>query len=798
MLKNYLLTSLRSLKKHFAYSVINIGGLGMGLAICLLLLTWVRHELSYDQFHADADQLYRSSMEYSMGGQTAKVSVSPTALLPTLKKNFQEVEEGVRLYNPSQSRGFVLRVNDKLFEEHKFYYADSTLFKVFSFSLADGNVDKALVEPNTMVISQSMAKKYFGDENPIGQLILVNNRFDFKVTGVLKDIPANSLLKPDFIGSFSSLDESKQESWWSANYQTFIKVSPGTSIPSLQSKLATILEKEPQLELPNKGDYIKYNFMPLKDIYLRSDMNEAEIVGSIQYVYIFGAIALLVLIIACINYINLATAKAADRAKEVGVRKAVGAHRKQLFFQFISESAIVTFCGFALAFLLASLALPFFNSLTGKTFSMSVFFDPAFISLCMLSFLIISLTAGAYPAIAITSFKPVSVLKGNFRNSSRGIWLRQSLVVFQFSISIMLTVGTIVILKQLNFIQNKQLGFEKDNVIVLPLDRKINEQFEAFKTELLKDNIVEQVGRASESPTKIVGGYSIAVPGSADARPTIITATPIDTDFITTFNMKMTAGRNLNDGDFKRYESDTVTAFILNQSAIQQIALSQDQAVGTIVTMNGRKGPIVGVVEDFHFSSMHEPIRPLVMFTENPQLRFMFLKLAKGNVSESLVKLEASFKNLFPHRPFEFQFLNEQYNALYEKEERMGNISVIFSILAIAIACLGLIGLVTFAASQKTKEIGIRKVLGATANGIVILITKDFTKLVLIAIVIGLPFAYWIIDSYWLSSFVYRTTIGAGPLALAAIFSIIIAWGASSYQAIKAAWIDPSKALRSE
>lgn len=692
----------------------------------------------------------------------------------------------------------VLRREDQLFQENKFYYADSSFFKIFSFRLLDGNPNQALVAPHSLVITKSMAKKYFGEENPIGQSLKVNNNSDYLITGVMENAPRNSLLQPDFIASFSSLDESKQESWWSANYQTFILLSHQASVSSLESKFNQLLTQQPEIELPNAGDYVKYNFIPLTDIYLHSDMNESEVVGNIQYLYIFSSVALLVLVIACINYINLATAKAADRAKEVGVRKVVGAARAQLFFQFISESAIVTACSFLAAFLLASLALPLFNSLTGKAFELSVIFNLKFTGLCIVLFFFISLTAGAYPALAITAFKPMSVLKGNFKSSTRGIWLRQSLVVFQFSISIILMVSAIVILNQLNFIQEKSLGFKKENIIVIPLDRTSNNLFEPFKSELTKNAIVMEAGRAGESPTKINGGYSLSIKGSEEIRPMIVTAMAIDQDFIPAMSMEIVAGRNFSESDIKQYETDTISSFILNESALQQLSISPEKAIGVEVNLNGRRGTITGIVRDFHFTSLHEPIRPLVMFTETPQLRFMFLRLPANSSKASLAKIESVFMNLFPHRPFEFQFMNDQYNSLYEKESRMGMISIIFSLLAIAIACLGLVGLVTFAAAQKTKEIGIRKVLGASATGIVVLITKDFTKLVLLAIIVGLPLAYWIMDSWWLSSFAYRIEVGLIPLISSAVFCLIIAWGSSGYQAIKAAWVDPSKSLRSE
>ena len=434
MLKNYLLASLRNLQKHFSYSLINIAGIGLGLATCILLYLWIDHELSYDRFHTKSKQIYRGALEYGFGGQVAKTSVSPTALLPTMKKNFAEVENGVRIYNPATRNPFIVKNEEKVFQEKRFYFADSTFFEVFSFRLLQGNPTKALTEPNSVILTQSSAKKYFNSEDIIGKTLTINNRIEYKITGLIEDCPSNSMIQFDFIASLTSLEEAKELIWWSANYQTFVLLNPNADIKQLREKINTIVKKELASELTGQGDYVVYNFTPLTDIYLKSDVDEPEVVGSIQYVYIFSAIALLVLIIACINYVNLATAKAADRAKEVGIRKVAGAIRSQLFFQFISESLILTFAGICLALLFSSVALPFFNVLTGKNFIVANLFSANFVLLILTVWLSIAFLAGAYPALAITSFKPVSVLKGNFKNSGKGLWLRQSLVVFQFSV----------------------------------------------------------------------------------------------------------------------------------------------------------------------------------------------------------------------------------------------------------------------------------------------------------------------------------------------------------------------------
>ncbi|HLZ17580.1 MAG TPA: ABC transporter permease [Cyclobacteriaceae bacterium] len=800
MLKNYLVASIRSLRKHFSYSAINIIGMGIGLATCILLSTWISHELSYDRFHQNANRIYRGSLEYSFGGQTSKTSVSPTALLPVLKKNFAEVETGVRVYNPSSWNPYVLKNNDKLFQEKKFYYADSTFFQVFSFRLLRGNPRKALTEPNSVVLSQSSAKKYFGTEDVLGKTFTVNNKTEYKVTGLMEDLPSNSMIKFDFVGSFSSLEASKEQIWWSANYQTFLVITPQANVSALREKINALVKRELASELTGKGDYVVYNFVPLTDIYLKSDVDEPEVTGNIQYVYIFSAIALLVLIIACINYINLATAKAAGRAKEVGVRKVAGALRSQLFTQFISESLVITFFAFCLAFFLAELALPSFNSLTGKSFIYGDLFQIKFLLTCFLTWLTIGFVAGAYPAIALSAFKPASVLKGNFKNSGQGVWLRQALVVFQFTVSIILMVGTAVIVKQINFIQNRKLGYDKENMIILPLDNKTRDVYDQLKTEFERTGKIAGMARSTEAPTKIKGGFGLKIEGAASEKGMIVTATAIDKDFIPTTNMKLVAGRNLTEGDFQKVKSDTLFSFIVNQSAVKELGLTPEKAIGVSVNLSGRKGGIIAVVEDFHFSSLHEKIGPLVLFSasDNWDLSYSFVRLKPGDFNSTLAELKSICAALLPHRPFEYEFLDQQYQKLYDNEQRMGSVTTLFAGLAIAIACLGLLGLVAYAAAQKTKEIGIRKVLGATSPGIVGLITASYMKLVIIAIFIGLPAAYWVMNTWWLESFAYHATIGIAPLVLAALSCIAIAFATASFQAVKAAWVDPATTLRSE
>jgi putative ABC transport system permease protein len=797
MLRNYLLIGLRSLQKHRFYSIINISGLAIGLAASLLLVTWIIHESSYDKFHPRARQIHRASLEYSFGGQTAKTSVSPTALLPALQKNFQEVETGVRLYNPSAWSPYVVRQGAKLFQEEKFLYADSTFFEVFGYTPIKGNPERALTQPNSVILTVSTASKYFGNEDALGKVLQINNGIDYVVTAIIPDAPTNSILQFDFIASFASLNAAKAQIWWSANYDTYVRLARDTNIDLLTQKTQALVQQELAGELANPGDYVKYNYIPLPDIYLRSDMNESIPVGDIQYVYIFGAIAALILIIACINYVNLATARAADRAKEVGVRKVAGAQRQQLMLQFLGESVIVTMSSLGFALLLTRLVIPAFDSITGKSFAHDIIFNPGFlVGMCIIA-VGIALLAGAYPAIAITSFRPVSVLKGNFRSSGKGVWLRKSLVVFQFTVSIALIIGTLVVKRQLDYIQRKKLGYEKENTIILPLDRKTEDIYSQLRTELLRDESVAQVARATESPTSIAGGYSINLEGSANDLGMIVTAMSVDPEFVPALEMKIIEGRNFTEGDMLKARADTVYAFVLNESAIRELGIDVSQAVGTDVNMNGRKGQIIGVLEDFHFATMQKKITPLVLFNQESDYNHIFVKLKTGDNAAAIANVKSVCEKLAPHRPFEYTFLDQQYNAMYHNEQRMAKIVTTFAVLTIFVACLGLFGLVAFSVAQKTKEIGIRKVLGASASSIVLLMARDFTRLVVLSVIVGIPVAYYVV-SQWMAGFAYQAEIGVTPFVLACAVCLLIAMVTISFQAIKAALINPTETLRSE
>jgi putative ABC transport system permease protein len=474
--------------------------------------------------------------------------------------------------------------------------------------------------------------------------------------------------------------------------------------------------------------------------------------------------------------------------------------RNQLILQFIGESLIITLLSLCVGFLMVRLALPAFNDITGKSFAASIIFSPLFMGISVFIAFTIALAAGAYPALAITSFKPVSVLKGSFKTSRRGTWLRKGLVVFQFCISTILVIGTLVVVKQLDFLQQKKLGYDRENTLIIPFDGKTDKVYNELRTEVMRSGVASHIGRATESPTFIAGGYSLNVQDGSDRPGMIVTAMSVDGEFIPTLGMEFSTGRNFTEADIVKAQNDTTSSsysFIVNESALRELSIDTEKAVGLRASMNGRNGEIVGVLKDFHFAPLHKKIGPLVLFDQASDYHYIFIKLKNGDITESVASVKNIYNHLVPHRPFEYQFIDQRYTSLYDNEQRMAKINTVFALLAIVIACLGLLGLVSFSAAQKTKEIGIRKVLGATAPSIVLLITKDFTRLVIIALMIGFPIAYWIMDQ-WLSDFAYKTEMGLSPILLSSLLCIVVAFGTASYQAVKAALINPADTLRNE
>ncbi|GAB3175624.1 ABC transporter permease [Telluribacter humicola] len=801
MIKNYFRIAFRNLWRNKTFSFITVFGLAVGLTCCLLLFMYVSHELSYDNFQQKADRIVRVTMEYSLDGNVGKAPVTGTKVAPEFVRAFPEVEAGVRLMNSSA----IVRHGDQRFNEKRVVYADSSLFRVFSFGLLKGNPQTALAGPNQLVLSKSTARKYFGTEDPLGKVVRVDARrgeSDYTITGVVEDAPLNSQIKYDILASFSTLDVSKREEWWSANYATYLLLRTPEALAGLKAKVPGYMKsKSAETEMVG-NNYLSYNLEPLRRVHLHSEVEgNFEPNGDLLYIYIFGSIAVLILIIACVNYVNLATTRAVERAQEVGVRKVMGALPTQLFGQFIGESIIITFIALLLGLLLSSLALPLFNQLSDRQFSFNQWLEPANLLVVVGIGVVVSLIAGIYPALVLTRYQPVRVLKGHLKTTGAGNF-RRTLIVFQFAITAFLIISTFVVQNQLKYIQNKKLGYDKEHVVILPADRQVGEKIQALKSEFKQNSSVQQVSMAYESPVFVKGGYAMRRSDMPEDQYKMVAGLPVDEDFVKTMGLRILAGSDLTRQDMQLAPvmfGDTANYyhFIINEAAAKELGWTPQQAVGQKIDMGqNRKGEVKAVVENFHFASMRDKIGPLVIFPEGYG-NVVLVKLSGSQLTNTLQFMENKWNTLIPSRPFEYEFLDQEFNKLYATETRTGRIFSVFAFLSIFLACLGLFGLSAYTTALRTKEIGIRKVLGASIGSIVALLSQEFLKLVLIAIVIASPLAWYAMDR-WLQDFTYRIDIPWWTFLVAGVLAVGVALLTVSIQSIKAALMNPVKSLKTE
>jgi len=798
MLKNYFKTAFRNLWKNKASSIINIFGLTIGLSCCLLIGLYISHELSYDGFEQNGNRIARVIMEYKFDGGSdfKKGNFTSVRVAPVFKRTFPEVSDAVRMTSYQE----VVQYKDKLIDEKRFMYTDPSFFNIFSFNLLTGDKSKALSAPHKVVLTESTAKRYFANEDPIGKALKVGADAElYQVTGVMQDCPSNSQIKFDFLASFSSLGLGAEweKSYWDANYTTYLLLKDGPAIALLQAKITPFMKKE----MAGQGASINFTLEPFSRIHLYSPYDGFEPNNSITYIYILEAVAFMILAIACFTYVNLNTARSMERAKEVGIRKVIGAGNKQLFWQFIGESVLLCTASAILSIVIAILILPWFNDLTEKQFQAGPFFSLPFIAGLLFSILLVSLLAGSYPALVLSNFQPVKVLKGAFKNTGSGQWVRKSLIVFQFSISVVLIISTFIIQKQLRYIQNKNLGYNREQVLVLPMDEKMLNNLTVIKQEFKSDNNVLSVSRCVSAPVNIASGYNMRSSIMPDNQQIAVTGDPVDEDFIKTTGLQLVAGADLTQQDIKDVSfpdrSNRTYHFILNESAAKELGWSPREAVGKKMFMdNSRPGYVRGVVKDFNFESLHNAIKPLVLFPEI-RGRSLLVKLKGNNIPRTISFLESKWKELIPERPFEYHFMDEDFDRLYSSEIRLGKVLNIFAAIAIALACLGLLGLSSYSAKQRIKEVGIRKVLGASVGNIAALLSVDFVKLVFVAIVISSPVAWWAMNK-WLQDFAYKTNVSWWIFILSAVGAIIIAIITVSFQAIKAAVMNPVKSLRTE
>jgi len=796
MIKNYLKIALRNIKRHKAFSFINIAGLAIGMACCFLIYSYVQYELSYDKFHEDYKDIYRV-INRQIGNVylgTDYFSTSPALMAPTMKEDFPEVLEAARVNTWSG----LLCFGNKRFNE-TIHFADPEFFNIFTYPQLSGDLQDPIGEPLSMLITQKMARKYFDDENPVGKTIRFNNQFDFTVTGVLQDTPLNSHMQFDFLSSLFSLKsiiggergQRYLNRWNSADFHSYIKLKKGTDPKVFQEKLLAFKNQYQGEDSPGR-----FILQPLSSIHLYSHMNmEMEPNSDVRYLYIFSAVGFLIMLIACFNYMNLSTARSSHRAKEVGIRKVVGAERKSIVNQFLSESIIS--CSIALfsGLLLVYLFLPTFRVVFDRDLTFSLFSDVKLLGGLSGIALFMGLLSGSYPALFLSSIHPVKIIKGNFRLSTKGSSVfRKSLVVIQFIISISLIIGALVIDKQRDFIKNKNLGFQKEHILyVLIQNPDLRSNCQRIKSELSGNPQILDMTVSMHIPARIRGGSRGAYWEGREEVETLTTyRTQVDYNYFNFYGIDVVKGRNFS----KEFPSDQNNAYIVNETIADYIGW--EDPIGQNFSWSGRSrmGKVIGVVKDFHFFALHMPIDGLAIRL-NPNGNYLSLKIHPENMDKTIAFIEKKWKELSPEYPFTFSFLDDAIDRMYRTEQRLGKGINIFTTIAIFIACLGLFGLASFTAEQKTKEIGVRKILGAPILSIVYLLSHEFLKRVLLAAVLAAPLACFVMNK-WLQNFAYRTNISIWTILISTVLVMIIALITVSYQSIKAATANPVDSLRYE
>ncbi|MFT5909794.1 MAG: putative ABC transport system permease protein [Paraglaciecola sp.] len=810
MFKNHFKIAWRNLSRNRSHSLINLLGLAIGIACCLLILIWVSDELSFDKWNEKADRTYRVTADINFGGAHKQYSVTPAPLGETLVADFPEVETAVRFRNYG---GALVKRDVQNFNEENVIHCDPTIFEVFSLNLISGDPKTALVPPNTVVISKKMASKYFPNNDPIGKKLTFDNDQEYAITGIMENMSKNSHFYYDFLVSLTGGQEATNGLWGSNNFHTYYVLNEGTNVAAFEAKVFPHLLKQylsPYIEqimgksyeelAAASGAFIKYNYQPLTDIHLKSDLvAELNPNGSIQYVWIFSAAALFILLIACVNFMNLSTARSSIRAKEIGVRKVLGSMRSNLVNQFLVESVLMTAIAFLIGITFAQFALPYYNNLADKQLTLP-FDSIPFWGIALLSMLGIGLLAGSYPALYLSGFKPIKTLSGKFLEKGGNLSLRNGLVVFQFLIAVLLIIGTLVINRQMDFIQTKKMGFERDHLLIIDNVNPLGEKGFILKKELLNN---PKITKATMSGYLPIPSYRSDSPvcKSQELNDENCIQTQmwnIDEDYLSTLGMELVAGRN-----FSPDMPTDSSAAIINETAALKLGFA-DPIGQKFYGDNGNFEPgvslpmktIIGVVKDFHFESLRQNIGA-VTFYLNPHPSKLVLKVNSEDLPTLIAEIERNWKGLAAGQPFSYRFMDESFDQVYRSENRISSLFSIFSGLSIFIACLGLFGLAAFATERRTKEIGIRKVLGASTAGLVALLSKDFLKLVIVSLLIATPLA-WYMMNRWLQNFAYSTTINWWIFAVASLGAIAVAFLTVSFQSIKAASANPIESLKTE
>jgi putative ABC transport system permease protein len=797
MFKNYLKIAFRNIREHKVYSFINIFGLAVGLACLILILLFMQYELSFDTYHEKADQIYRLVKEEKSetSKRMYKSLLTPKALVPTLKEECPEIIAATRLIKTST----VITYGEKNFLEKRIYFAEPDLLKIFSFDLVKGDPATALKDPRSIVLTQQMSKKYFGSRDPMGKTLAVDGTYQLKVTGVLKNIPKNSHFIMDFViplDAYLLTQELKISEWRTNIFRSYILLREDADPRQLEGKFPAIIKKVLKRDLNYEGPVpVRLFTQSLSKIHLYSHYGgELTANSDIRYIYLFTIIAVLILMMSCINYVNLATARAARRSKEVGIRKVVGAKRVHLIKQFLGESFLLTFIAFVIAIFIVEITLPGFNSLIEKDLSFNIINNFQFALGLFVLMVIVGVLAGGYPALAISSFNPITIVGGQHSSGPKGAALRNLLVLAQFTISIILIICTLVVNNQLGFIRHRDMGYSKDNILVMPIrDKEVGNKLDVVKTELLQNPDILSVSASNTLPNDVDWGFPADWPGKAENIEIIFYAGFVDYDFIDLYQLKLVEGRNFS----RDFPSDEKGAYILNESAVK--TLGWEAPLGREFGSKTRRGKIVGIIKDFHLLSLHEKIQPLFYYLEPATRfkRFISVKISGNRIPGTIAFLEKKMKTFSPRYPFEYRFFDEIFDRAYIIEQKLAGTFTICALVTILIACLGLLGLASFTAEQKTKEIGIRKVMGATVSGIVLLLSKKFTRWVLAANIIAWPIAY-VAMKQWLQNFAYRATLGIEIFVLSGLLALMIALGTISYQSFRAASTNPVESLRYE
>lgn len=787
MIRNYIKTAFRSLLKNKGFTFINVFGLALGLATCLLIVFYVVDELSYDRYNAKYDRVYRVNTDLKAGNNETSFAITAPPVADALVKEFPEVERSMRI---GQGVNIRFKKGDEVIDEKNAFYCDAGIFDIFTLPLLKGNPKTALTDPNSLVISESLALKYFNTKNAVGKtMLLVTDSSLHKVTGVMENMPVQSHFRADvLLGMHPNTDRS----WNHFNTGVYILLKKDSDPKKLESKFAALIRRNGSTPTFNyhkfeeSGNYIRFSLTPLTDIHLHSNrQRELGVNGNMQYIYIFAAIAVFILVLACINFMNLSTARSASRAREVGVRKVLGSARKYLVAQFLSESVMVTVGAATIAVLMAWATLPLFNQISGKSIVITAHTLTWLLPAMLAIIAVVGVLAGAYPAFYLSGFKPIHVLKGTLATGFKGSFLRSFLVVFQFSIAIFMIIGTLVIFNQLTFIRNKDLGFNRSHVLII-------KNANATDPNVLKEQVKQLPGVLNATLTHYLPTSNLSALNYVDAGAVKNIETqfwPVDADYISTMGMKLVQGRNFNE----HFLTDS-SAVIINETMARIIGYKGDPAAKI---SNGTDYRIIGVVRDFNFSSLRENIVPVMLMMNRDWLASLSVRINTNDLPSLMRKIESKWQAQAPGLHLDYSFMDDDFNALYNNEQRMGKLFVIFTTLSVTIACLGLFGLAAYAAEQRTREISIRKVLGAEVATLVSMLSRDFIRLVIISLVIASPLA-WLVMQKWLQGFAYRQNISWWVFVVTGLGAVAIAFITISYQSIKAALLNPADSLRSE